>query len=47
MFDNSLQCPDLSVRQNKGRRGVGWSLILSFRYLQVRVRTTDKFKRPL
>ena len=24
MLDNGLSSPDLGVRQNKGRRGVGW-----------------------
>ena len=24
MLNNGLQCPDLTVRQNKGGRGVGW-----------------------
>ncbi len=47
MLNNGLQCPDSGVRQNTGGRGTEWSLILSFRYLQVHVGTTDKFKRPL
>ncbi len=24
MLNNGLQCPDLGVRRNRGRRGVGW-----------------------
>lgn len=33
MSNNSLQCPDSGVRQNRGR-GVGWGLILGAWYPQ-------------
>lgn len=47
MLNNGLQCPDLTVRQNKGGRGTEWSLVLGSWCPQVRVGKTDKFKRPL
>jgi len=46
IFDNGVSSPDLGVRQNKGRRGAGWGLILRAWYLQARVGKTDKFERP-
>ncbi|NDD67740.1 hypothetical protein EBZ35_08875, partial [bacterium] len=41
ILNNNSQCPDLGVRQNGGGRGVGWGLVLSFRYRQVYVGKTD------
>ena len=41
MFDNGLQCPDLGVRQNKGRRGVAWGLVSGSWCRQAFVEKTD------
>jgi hypothetical protein len=36
----------LGVRQNRGRRGVGWDQMMRVWCLQAFVGKTDKFKRP-
>jgi|GEM_PF-4591758 len=46
MLDKDIHCPNLGVRQNMGRRGVGWGLILRAWYPQAFVGKTDKFERP-
>ena len=45
MLNNDLQCLDLGVRQNKGRRGVGWGPMLRAWYPQAFVGKADKIKR--
>ncbi len=45
MHNNGLQCPELGVRQNKGRRGVAWGLVSGSWCRQAFVGKTDKFKR--
>lgn len=47
MFNNGIQCSDLTVRQSRGGLGVGRGLILRPWYRQAVVGKTDKFKRPL
>ncbi len=47
MFNNCLQCPDLTARQNNGLRGVGWGPMSGSWCRQAFVGKTDKCKRPL